>query len=101
MYTIKRLRELLIERGWSEYRLMKESGLAQSTISNIFRRNSIPSIPTLEAICKALGITLSQFFAEGEFAFLSPDQLKLIYFWSSLSGEQKKLIFLIMQQMKK
>ena len=52
MDTIKRLRELLIERGWSEYRLMKESGLAQSTISNIFRRNSIPSIPTLEPSVK-------------------------------------------------
>ena len=77
--TIERIRELLTERGWSEYRLVKESGLSQSTISNIFHRNSIPSIPTLEAICRAFGITLSEFFAEGEFVFLSPDQMELFH----------------------
>ena len=97
--TIERIRELLTERGWSEYRLVKESGLSQSTISNIFHRNSIPSIPTLEAICRAFGITLSEFFAEGESVFLSPDQMELLKYWSALSGEQKNLMIKV--QMKK
>ena len=61
MDVLERLRKLLQERGWSEYRLAQVSGLNESTISNIYRRNTLPTIPTLEAICKAFGITLSQF----------------------------------------
>ena len=61
-----RIRELLNERNWTEYKLAKESGLSQSTISNIFKRNTVPSISTLELICGGFGISLSQFFSEGD-----------------------------------
>ena len=101
MDTHARLRQLMAERGWTEYRLAKESGLSQSTISNLFARNNYPSIPTLEIICRAFGITLSEFFAEGEFVFLSPDQMELLKYWSALSGEQKNLMIKVIQQMKK
>ena len=50
-------------RGWTEYQLAEESGLTQSTISSWYRKNTIPSIPSLEKICSAFGITLSQFFS--------------------------------------
>lgn len=42
MDTHARLQQLLRERGWTEYKLSKECGLAQSTIGNIFRRNTVP-----------------------------------------------------------
>ena len=58
MDTNDRLKRLLKERGWTEYRLSKNSGLAETTIGNIFRRNTVPSIPTLEIICKSFGIKL-------------------------------------------
>ena len=48
MDVLGRLRQLLDERGWTEYRLSKECGLAQSTIGNIYRRNTIPSLETIE-----------------------------------------------------
>ena len=66
MDTHERLRQLLNERGWTEYRLAKNCGLSESTIANIYRRNTVPSIATLETICNGLGITMSQFFAEGD-----------------------------------
>ena len=53
----QRLRQLLDERGWTEYRLSKKCGLSQSTLANIFRRNTVPSISTLEAICDGFGCT--------------------------------------------
>ena len=52
MDTNERLRRLLNERGWTEYKLAKKCGLSQSTIANIYRRNTVPSIATLEAICR-------------------------------------------------
>ena len=73
MDTHKRLRQLLDERGWTEYRLSKECGLSESTLANIFRRNTLPSISTLESICAGFGITLSQFFADGDMVEMTPE----------------------------
>ena len=85
----ERLRALMRERGWTEYRLSKECNLSQSTITNIFQRNAYPTIPTLEAICSAFGITLSQFFAEGEMVEMSPELKALFDSWVWLTPEQK------------
>lgn len=89
MDTNERLRRLLKERGWTEYRLSMNSGLSQSTLANIFRRNTVPSIATLEAICKGFGITLSQFFADGEMVELTPELKDLFENWVNLTPEQK------------
>ena len=45
MDTIERIQYHMQLRGWSEYRLAKESGLSQSTIANIFRANIIDVTP--------------------------------------------------------
>lgn len=97
MDTHKRLRQLMNERGWTEYRLSKECGLSESTLANIFRRNTVPSISTLEAICSGFGITLSQFFAENEMVELTPE-LKIFFDnWVSLTIEQKKAVLQMVQ----
>lgn len=95
MDTHARLRQLLTERNWTEYRLSKESGLSQSTLANIFRRNTVPSIPTQEAICSAFGITLSQFFAEGDVVELTPQLKELFDAWLPLTAEQKDAVLIL------
>lgn len=89
----KRLRQLLNERGWTEYRLSKKCGLSESTLANIFRRNTMPSITTLEAICNGFGITLSQFFAEDDMVELTPELKKLFDKWIALTPEQKNAVY--------
>lgn len=90
MDVLERLRSLLDERGWTEYRLSKECGLAQSTIGNIYRRNTTPSLATLETICKGMGITLSQFFAEDDLVELTPELKSVFDLWSTLTAKEKK-----------
>ena len=90
MDTHERLRQLLNERGWTEYRLAKNCGLSESTIANIYRRNTVPSLATLETICKGFGITMAQFFAEGEMVEISPELKELFENWVNLTSEQKK-----------
>ena len=87
-----RIRELMEERNWSEYRLAIASGLSQSTVANIFNRNTTPSVATLESICAGFGITLAQFFAEGEMVELTEEQREMFSTWSSLSKEQKSTV---------
>lgn len=96
----KRIRQLMDERGWTEYRLAKEAKLSQSTIANIFRRDNAPTLPTLEAVCKAFGITLAQFFSEGNDSIeLTEEQSELFKRWNTLSDEQKKLLLALMNTM--
>lgn len=87
MDTHERLRQLLNERGWTEYRLAKNCGLSESTIANIYRRNTVPSLSTLEAICKGFGITMAQFFAEGEMVEINPELKELFENWVNLTPE--------------
>lgn len=94
-----RLRQLLQERGWTEYRLSKECGLSQSTIGNIFRRNNVPSIATIETICKGFGITLSQFFAEGEMVEFTPELKELFDNWVNLTPNQKAAVLQLLKAM--
>ena len=96
----ERIRELMQERGWSEYWLAIASGLSQSTVANIFNRNTTPSVVTLEAICQGLGITLAQFFAEGNMVELSDEQKQMFADWSTLSKEQKEVLGHLIRVMK-
>lgn len=95
-----KLRELLDQNGMTEYRLSINSGLSQSTIKNIFKRNTVPSIPTLEAICGGLGITLSQFFAEGEMVEITPDLSELFQAWRFLTPAQKEALLHLLYTMR-
>lgn len=90
---LKKIMELRKERNWTEYELAKNSGLTQSTISTWYRKGQIPTIQTLDKICKGFGITLSQFFAEGDNAvYLSDEQRALLDNWASLTPQQKKAL---------
>ena len=77
---------------WSDYRIAKEAGLAQGTVSNLYKRNTIPNIVTLEAVCKAFGLTLSQFFADNDFIELTPELKELFESWVKLPEDKKTII---------
>ena len=89
-------RQLMEERNWTDYRLAKEANLSHSTVTNMFNRNNAPTLPTLEAVCRAFGITLAQFFAEGEEVQLTEEQQKLFSKWSTLTDRQKQILLELM-----
>lgn len=96
----KRIRELMEECEWTDYRLAKEASLSHSTVTNMFNRNSAPTLPTLEAVCKAFGITLAQFFSESnEPNALTEEQQLLFLKWSTLSDKQKQPLLDLMDTM--
>ncbi len=93
MTVLERILQLRLERGWSEYRLSEESGIAQTTISSWFRKNVCPSVPSLEKICNAYNITLSQFFNyDGSQAVtLTQQQSDLLNQWNKFNNKQQNL----------
>lgn len=88
------------ERSWTDYRLAKESGLSHSTVTNMFNRNNAPTLPTLESVCKAFGITLAQFFTEGNSSESTEEQRILFAKWSTLKDDQKQALLALIDTMR-
>lgn len=92
-YIIVRIEQLCEKKHISRYRLAQKSGIAQSSISTLLNRKSIPTIQTLEKICDGLDITLAQFFAgDEELPDLTEDQKQLISDWNTMDEHQQELV---------
>ncbi|MDY6367831.1 MAG: helix-turn-helix transcriptional regulator [Clostridia bacterium] len=94
MEVLEKIEKLRKEKGWSINFLALESGLTQSTLNNLYSRNTEPKISTLRAICNAFGITLSDFFKEED------NEDELIRRVKSLSQENKKALLQIIKNLK-
>ena len=94
MEVLEKIEVLRKEKGWSINYLAMESGLTQSTLNNLYSRNTEPKISTLRAICGAFGITLSEFFKEEE------NEDELIRRVKTLSQENKTALLQIVKNLK-
>ena len=99
MDTNERLRQILDERGLTAYKMSELSGLSHTTLANVFKRNTVPSISTLQAICNGFGITLSQFFAEGDMVEMTPELKQLFEGWVNLNPKQKAAVLQMIEAM--
>lgn len=97
MDVLERLKQLQKEYAWSDYKLAQKAGLSQGTVSNIYKRNTIPNIYTLDALCKAFGLTLAQFFADNSMMEITPEQKELFDCWIKLSEEKQKSLMQLMK----
>ena len=57
-----RIDYLRVQQNYSLRELAKKAGVAPSALFNIIQGNKIPNIYTLDSICSALHISLSDFF---------------------------------------
>ena len=58
----KKIAELREKKGWSQYRLAKETGIKQGTISNLeLGKRKYPQSDTLQKIATALGVSMAAF----------------------------------------
>lgn len=92
-YVSMKITNLLKERGWTLYRLTKESGVQTTNLEKICFCNRIPTIPTIIKICNGFGITLSEFFDEGNIAIkqLTFSEQQILGYLHSMASEDKKL----------
>lgn len=92
-YIAKRIRELCDKKHMSMYALSQKTNISQSSLSNLMKRGSIPTVFTLDRICEGLDITLAQFFSESdERPDLTEEQKCVLQRWDSLSDREKKAV---------
>jgi transcriptional regulator with XRE-family HTH domain len=96
---LERIDEMRKSRDRSINQLAKQAGCKYSTVNNLYERNNVHTIPTLEKICSAFGISLAEFFGECTEIALTEEQKSLISQWDKLSSEQKKNVLPILIRM--
>lgn len=74
-----------------------EAGLTQSTLNNLYLRHSEPRIVTLQAICNAFGITISDFFKEQEDCEPDAELIRLV---KRLSPDNKEALKKLLKSIK-
>lgn len=84
------IKEICKQRGWSYYKLAKQSGISHSSLNYMFKHQHVPTINTLIKICNGLDITLSQFFMEFSDRPIK-GQDEIISLWNLLNEHEKEL----------
>lgn len=97
MEVLEKIDILRKDRGWSINYLAMESELTQSTLNNLYRRNTEPKISTLRSICNAFGISLSEFFKDKDEDNEEDELIKKV---KSLSDINKKALLQLLKNIK-
>lgn len=98
MDILQRIDSLRIQRNWTFYKLAEESGLASSTLFNMFSRKSNPSIQTLTMLCDAFGISLYEFFNETDIS-AQDEEIAFLSKYRLLSSESKNAVRIIIENL--
>ena len=93
---LTKIKELLGERGWTIYKLAQKADIPYSSLNSLFSNNTMPTISTLDKICKGFQITIAEFFSENtpyrnEDDYTS-DERELISSYRKLNRNHKKLL---------
>lgn len=97
-FIIQRIIDLCNKKDISRYRLSINSGIAQSSLSTMLNRKTMPSIGTLIKICDGFGMSLAEFFADDDsIPELSQEQKELLRDWNKLTDHQKEVAFAFIQ----
>lgn len=86
----KRMKELMEERNLSPYKLAKKMDMTPSAIYNMLRRKTMPKIETIERVCDAIDISVSDFFVftgtDRNMGYVSDDELLLLEIYRSTTN---------------
>ena len=92
-YVIERIEQLCDHKNMTHYRLAKNAGIHQSSLTVLLNRSSTPSIHTLNKICKGFDLSLSHFFSnERRDIDLTGSKNYIIDVWSKVEEYDRKLI---------
>lgn len=77
------------------------TGISQSTLSYLIKKQTIPTLLTVEKICDAFNISLAQFFTiDKTLNDLSSEQEELLEIWNQLDTKEKRIMKTCIQSLK-
>ena len=98
MDIIKRINDLLAVKDWSIHQLSLECDVPRSTLYRIMAHELSLTFAQIEKICDGFDITVCNFF--NDVAAPEGDEALLIDAYRKLNGYSKKVIIVIINNMK-
>ena len=96
----ERILGLLEKKGWSKYKLAQEAGLYQTTVYDWFNdKNYTPDRESIELICAAMDISLTEFYSGIDEGDLDGEQMLVLELFAKVPDDKKKLVFEILKSM--
>lgn len=86
----RRVRELRVQQGVSQTELARRAGMTQPAVARFEAGGTVPTLPVLERLARALGAELTVSAADGAAEIVGDvrDQAKLGAGWQSLCGAE-------------
>lgn len=97
--VLARLKALMKEKHLSIFKLTELAELSENTIYNWYNKGAEPSVHALQAVCKILGVSVSQLFAENETEYLSVQENEIISKFRRLSTSKRELIINLINEL--
>ncbi len=89
-YALTKIESIRMKKGISKYRLASDANIPYTTLTNMFKKDTMPTLPTLQKICEGLDITMAQFFMdEDNKVDLTSQQKQLLLLWEELPKDMQ------------
>lgn len=85
-----RVVQVMQDKGWTMYRLAKESGISYATLFNSLKRKSSFTVPILTVVCSALNISMSDLLNEEGDTVVAPK--KTVKKFMGLAPQDQKIV---------
>ena len=94
-----RIETLCNEKGWSLFKLSKESKASYSTLYNTMKNHTVPQIDLIQKVCDGFNISISEFFQDedNEKMQLSDKDMLLINNARELNTNERDRVLAYMQ----
>lgn len=100
MTVQERIEELLEKNKWSKYKLAKEAGFYPTTVYDWFNdKHYTPDRNSIELICAALNITLSEFYSGIDEGELDGEQIHLLELFAKVPPSKRKIVFELLRNL--
>lgn len=97
---LRKIEDMQEERGWTKYRLAKESKIKSSTLTTMFSRRATISVENITRICRAFGISRGAFWTSvdgGDNRMIEEEQF--VEFWRNLTDRERRLLAAFMKSL--
>lgn len=89
-----RIQELINKKGISLYGLSEKTGIHKTTVYNWFNDNHFtPDRKSIELICAALDISLTEFYSGIDEGELDGEQMLLLELFAKVPKSKRKVVF--------
>ena len=89
-----RILELIKKKGWSLYKLSEKTGIHKTTVYDWYNdKHFTPDRKSIELVCAALNISLTEFYSGIDENELSGEQVLLLELFAKVPSDKRKVVF--------